>query len=235
MISQMIGNDAAAFYSVSYSIAMAMVIVTNAINNSYTPYTFEELNKKQTEGVRRNGHLLLVLIGAFCFALMALGPEILAIFAGPEYSEAAGVIPPLSASVYFIFMYSMLSNVEYFYEKTSMISVASVVAAGLNIVLNLLAIPRFGYAAAAWTTLLSYIALAFLHWAFYHRVCVEELGYDVYKTRFLLLGCAAVLIMTCVMVVFYDCMVVRYTVLMVITATLIVKRRRIIDVVRRKG
>lgn len=235
MISQMIGNDAAAFYSVSYSIAMAMVIVTNAINNSYTPYTFEELNKKQTEGVRRNGHLLLVLIGAFCLALMALGPEILAIFAGPEYSEAAGVIPPLSASVYFIFMYSMLSNVEYFYEKTSMISVASAVAAGLNIVLNLLAIPRFGYAAAAWTTLLSYIALAFLHWAFYHRVCVEELGYDVYKTRFLLLGCAAVLIMTCVMVVFYDRMVVRYTVLMLITATLIVKRGQIIDVVRRKG
>ena len=235
MISQMVGNDAAAFYSVSYSIAMAMVIVTNAINDSYTPYTFQELSKKKVDGVRRNGHLMLALVGALCLMLMAFGPEILAVFAGPEYSEAVGIIPPLSASVFFIFLYSMLSNIEYFYEKTSMISVASMIAAGLNIVLNLLAIPRFGYAAAAWTTLLSYIALAFLHWAFYHRVCVEELGYDVYKTRFLLLSCAVVLIMTCAMVVFYDRMVVRYGVLMVITAMLIVKRRQIIDVVRRKG
>ncbi len=235
MISQMVGNDAAAFYSVSYSIAMAMVIVTNAINDSYTPYTFEELSKKQTEGVRRNGHFLLALVAAFCLIMMAFGPEILAVFAGPEYAEAAGIIPPLSASVFFIFLYSLFSNVEYFYEKTSMISVASIMAAILNIALNFIAIPRFGYMAAAWTTLASYMALAFMHWLFYSRICKGVLGSGVYKTSTLLLSCVAVLIMTLGMLLFYDQQVVRYAVIAVVVLCLYVKRDQIKNVIGKKG
>lgn len=235
MISQMVGNDAAAFYSVSYSIAMAMVIVANAINDSYTPYTFEELSEKRTEGVSRNGHFLLALVAAFCLIMMAFGPEILAVFAGPEYAEAAEIIPPLSASVFFIFLYSLFSNVEYFYEKTSMISVASIMAATLNIALNLIAIPRFGYMAAAWTTLASYMALSFVHWFFYSRICKGELGANVYKTSVLLLSCAAVIAMTFGMLLFYNSRAVRYAVVLAVGLCMYVKRDQIKSVIGRRG
>ncbi len=235
MISQMVDNSAAALYSVSYSIAMALVIVSTAINDSYCPYTFQELDKGIVDGVRKSGHAILALVGALTVMVMAFAPEILAVFAGPEYSDAVDVIPPLSASVFFIFFYSMMSNLEYFYKKTSLIATASVVAAVLNIALNLVFIPAFGYKAAAWTTLASYMALAFMHWAFSARICRKELGYQVYSVRYLALSVVVVLAVTLCMGAVYGMVLVRYAALAVIAVCLFVKRRDILAVVRRKG
>ena len=235
MISQMVDNSAAALYSVSYSIAMALVIVVNAINDSYCPYTFQELDEERVDGVRRSGHLILMLVGALTVMVMTFAPEILAVFAGPEYSDAVDVIPPLSAAVFFIFFYSMMSNLEYFYKKTSLIAVASVVAAVLNIALNLAFIPVFGYKAAAWTTLVSYMALAFMHWAFSARICRAELGRQVYSVKFLVTSILVVLAATLGMDAIYGMAPVRYAVLAAIAVCLFVKRREIVAVVRRKG
>ena len=235
MISQMVDNSAAAFYSVSYSIAMALVIVATAINDSYCPYTFQELDKGRVDGVRKSGYLILALVGALTVMVMAFAPEVLSIFAGPEYSDAVDIIPPLSASVFFIFFYSMMSNLEYFYKKTSLIAVASVVSAVLNIVFNLAFIPTFGYKAAAWTTLASYIVLAFMHWAFSARICCTELGRQVYSVRCLAFSVAVVLVVTLGMDAIYGMAPIRYAVLVAIAVCLFVKRREIIAVLRRKG
>ena len=235
MISQMVDNSAAALYSVSYSIAMALVIVVTAINDSYCPYTFQELDERRVDGVRKNGYLILMLVGALVVMVMAFAPEILAVFAGPEYSDAVDVMPPLSASVFFIFFYSMMSNLEYFYKKTSLIAAASVGAAVLNIALNLALIPLFGYKAAAWTTLASYTALAFMHWAFSAHICRVELDQQVYSGRYLVLSVVVVLAVTFSMDAIYGMAVIRYAVLVAIAVALFVKRREIVAVVRRKG
>lgn len=235
MINQMVDNSATALYSVSYSIAMALVIVVTAINDSYCPYTFQELDERKVDGVRKNGHLILALVGALAVMMMTFAPEILAVFAGPEYSDAVDVMPPLSASVFFIFFYSMMSNLEFFYKKTSLIAVASVGAAALNIALNLVLIPLFGYKAAAWTTLASYMVLAFIHWAFSARICRAELGRQVYSGRYLALSVFVVLAVTLGMDVIYGMAVIRYAVLVAIAAALFVKRYQIVSVVCRKG
>lgn len=235
MISQMVNNSAAALYSVSYSIAMALVIVVTAINDSYCPYTFQELDEGRVDGVRKSGYLILALVAALTVMVMAFAPEILAVFAGPEYSDAVDIIPPLSASVFFIFYYSMMSNLEYFYKKTGLITVASVASAVLNVALNLLLIPRFGYKAAAWTTLASYMMLAFMHWVFSARICRIELGCQVYSTRYLLLSVALVLIVTVGMDLIYGMVLVRYAILLIIAVCLFVKRYEVLSVIRKKG
>lgn len=235
MISQIVGNSAAALYSVSYSIAMALVIVATAINDSYCPYTFQELDEGRVDGVRKSGYMILMLVGALTIMIMAFAPEVLSVFAGPEYSDAVDIIPPLSASVFFIFFYSMMSNLEYFYKKTGLIAVASVASAVLNIVLNLVLIPTFGYKAAAWTTLASYMMLAFMHWAFSARICRIELGHQVYSPRYLLLAVALVLIFTLGMDLIYGMVLVRYLILLIIAACLFIKRQEILSVVRKKG
>ena len=232
MISQMVGNSAAAFYSVSYSISMALVIVVNAINDSFTPYTFQQLDKGQTGSLRRSGYAILVFVGALTVLVMAFAPEVLTVFAGSEYSEAVLIIPPLSASVFFIFLYSMLSNIEYYYKKTSMIATASVISAMLNIALNLVFIPLFGYMAAAWTTLVSYIALAFMHGRFSFRICKKELGEQVYSIRNLLLISAVIIATALSMIPMLNLPVVRYAVVVVIVAVMIAKRRQLIGILK---
>lgn len=234
MISAMVDNSAAAFYSVSYSISMALVIVVTAINDSYAPYTYQELDKGRIEGVRKNGYAILALVGALTVLVMSFSPEILALFAGPEYSEAVAIIPPLSASVFFIFMYSMVSNLEYFYKKTQMIAVASVVAAVLNIILNLVFIPVFGYMAAAWTTLVAYIALAFMHGLFSFRICKKKMNGQVYSVRVLFLFGAAVAAVSVCMLFVLGMPIVRYLIVIVVSAVIFIKRQRVIEIVRRR-
>ena len=235
MISMMVDNSAAALYSVSYSISMALVIVMNAINDSYVPYTFQELDKRRVEGVRRSGYAILALVMALTVLVMAFSPEILAMFAGPEYSEAAAIIPPLAASVFFIFFYSMVSNLEYYFKQTGLIAVASVIAAAFNIILNLVFIPIFGYMAAAWTTLASYIALAFMHGLFSYRICKREFGHQVYSPRVLLLISVAVIGISIGMLIVLDSPIIRYLVVAMVVLILLAKRQRIVEIIKRKA
>ena len=74
------------------------------------------------------------------------------------------IVPPVAMSVYFIFLYVVFSNVEFYFEKTFMVSVLSGAVAVINILLNFVFINLFGYLAAGYTTLVCYIILAIFHW-----------------------------------------------------------------------
>ena len=66
---------------------------------------------------------------------------------------------------------NMYSNVLVFYKKTKYIMFAAIGAAVVNIALNLVAIPVFGYGAAAYSTLFSYVVLAVSQYAWATRAC----------------------------------------------------------------
>ena len=84
---------------------------------------------------------------------MAFAPEVILIFAGKKYMDAIYVIPPIACSVYFIFVYSLYSTIEYYYQKTKSIALATTISAILNLLLNTVCIEKFGYYAAGYTTL----------------------------------------------------------------------------------
>ena len=98
------------------------------------------------------------------------------ILAPGEYSEAMTLVPVIAASVFFMFMYSYCSNIEFYFEKTGLAAVASVLAAMLNLGLNAVFIPMFGYRAAGYTTLICYVALGAAHYAFSQRVTRDKTG-----------------------------------------------------------
>ena len=143
MISKMVSTGTAAIYSVAYSIAMMMTIVTSAINNSFIPYSYKALKNKDYDSIRKNTNMLLILVGGGCILAMAFAPEIIRIFAAKQYYEAIWIMPPLAASVYFMFLYPLFGNIEFFYEKTKYATIASCIGATSNIILNLIFIRIF--------------------------------------------------------------------------------------------
>jgi O-antigen/teichoic acid export membrane protein len=240
MISKMIGNVQAAYYSVAYSISMMMTLITTAINNSLTPYIYKEINKIETAQstvdevvakIRKTTRFLFVLIAALCVLTMAFAPEVIYIFAGSNYSDAVYVIPPIAASVYFIFCYAMFSNIEYYYQKTAMISLATLICAVLNLVLNYFCIMQFGYYAAGYTTLISYMFLAFMHYLFYKRVLHSKLEgvKNIYDMRCMLICAIAVIAVMFVMVFTYEIALLRYGIIAVIVVIAIWQRKRIVS------
>ena len=86
--------------------------------------------------MRKVLQLLSIVVVGIAVALMLISPELVLIFGSPKYREAVYVIPPVAASVFFIFIYNILSMPQFYYEKTQFLMAASMAAAGANVVLN---------------------------------------------------------------------------------------------------
>ena len=164
MISRMIGTDKAAVYSVAYTVSMVMTLVISAVNSTLTPYIYQSIKANQTKNLRKNSSLLLIFVFVICLISILMGPEIIRIVAAKEYYEARWVIPPVAASLYFVFASGLYGTVEFYYENTISVMVASVVAAIVNIILNYFGIRLFGYVAAGYTTLICYILMLLIRY-----------------------------------------------------------------------
>ena len=103
--------------------------------------------------------------------IIIVAPELVGIFAPIQYYEAIWVIPPIAMSSVFNYSYGLFADFEFYYDKPYLATVASSCAAVLNVLLNYIFIRKFGYIAAAYTTLVSYIFLAVLHYCFMKWIC----------------------------------------------------------------
>ncbi len=136
MISNLVGSSAVAFYSVAYNLAQVMNMFTTAIASSFTPWVYRKLQKKESEEIAPIVNMLLLLMFGFLSILMFLAPEALLIIGGREYAEAVYVIPPIAASVFFIFQYNLFSNIEFFFSERRYVLIGSIAASVLNVILN---------------------------------------------------------------------------------------------------
>ena len=110
--------------------------------------------------------------------LIMIAPEILYILGGEEYMQAVYVIPPVMIGYIAQMLYTLYVNIEYYNRKQKQIMAGTLIAAAINIILNLIFIPIFGYIAAAYTTLVGYIVLLFVHYAFVRHMKLESI-YDM--------------------------------------------------------
>ena len=234
MISRMTTDANAAIYSIAYTIAMLMTIVTVAINNSFIPYTYKALKNKGYSNIKRNADWLIILIALGCFIVMAFGPEIVTLMAPEEYYQAIWVIPPVAASVFFMFLYPLFGNIEFYYEKTKPIMIASSIGAVLNIVLNYIFIPIWGFYAAGYTTLFCYIMFAVAHYYFYKRIIRAEIPEidNIYNIRYILAISLLVILVMIFMTTIYKYRILRYGVVLIMAGIMAMKRKWIINVIK---
>ena len=215
MISYMVGKSEAAIYSVAYTIAMMMQIVTQAISNSLTPYIYQAIKGKKYDDIKRISNILLIFMGLLCVGIMFFSPEILKVFASKEYLNAVYVMPPVVASTYFMFLYPLFSTIEYYYEKTYYVMVASTSGAVANIIMNFIFIKKCGFYAAGYTTLVCYIIFAFVHYYFCGKVLENQSlkCIDLFNIPAILIISSIVIIMAFISLLLYQFEMIRYILL----------------------
>lgn len=186
MISRMIGDEQSGIYSLAYSLAMVMLVLNQTIMSVLSPWIYNNIKCHKEGKIRSISISVINIIGIFIIALIALAPEIIAVFAPKEYYEAIYVIPPIAMSVFFIMCYEMFVRFEFFYEKTIYITIVSLICSVLNIVLNILFIKIFGYIAAAYTTLICYILYAYGHYFIIRIIDKNSIkAFDIKKILFI--------------------------------------------------
>lgn len=231
MIEKMVGSAEAGIYSVAYSASMILNILVSSINNAFAPWLYRRLEHKDYNGIAKVVNMLFGGVALVLIMLMGFAPECIAVLGGAEYAEAVKMIPSVASSLYYIFMYQIYANVEFFYKKNRFIAYASVSGAVLNIILNYFGIKMFGYLAAGYTTLICYILFGTAHFYFMNRICKKEMpGTDLFHSR-TAFSIGAILVCTAMMIsLLYSHPLVRYAILTLIFMIIILNRTKIIKI-----
>lgn len=234
MIGRMVGKREAAFYSVAYTISTMMLLVTSAVNNSLTPYVYKSIEKNESGKIISATKPIFYFVAALSILSMAFAPEIIYIFAGKNYMDAVYVIPPIAAAVYFIFVYSMFSMIEYYFEETTFIAIATLASALINLILNYFVIGKFGYYAAGYTTLVCYICLSAIHYIFYKIVINKHLNNhkDIFDIKTIIYSSIGTIVIMFGMVFTYKYFFVRYSIIIGLGIVGYIKRKEILSVLK---
>ena len=160
---------------------------------------------------------------------MLFAPEIIKILAPFSYYEAIYVIPPVTASIFFQFLYSAFSNIEFYYEKPQYVSVASIGAAIINIALNAMLIPLFGYIIAGYTTLFCYILLSIFHYILMSKLINKTslFKFKIFDLKFIIQISIITVLVTCFVSFIYGNIFIRYFFILVIFITVIINKNKI--------
>lgn len=227
MIGSMIGDDKAGIYSLAAVISTIGALVWQALCVSITPFIFEKLGTRQFEKIDVLTKPLLELVGLFCIAISFSSPEIILVMGTEEYSGAAYVIPAAAAGAFMHVMYDLFSNVAFSKKKSVQIMTATVIAASANVALNYIFIKNYGYIAAGYTTLISYIILAFLHYRNARKIektTIFDSKYDVLISLLVIIFCL-------ISIPLYDYSFIRYFVILAIIITVIARRNKYISAI----
>ena len=111
-----------------------------------------------------------------------------------------------------MFLYSLPSMVEYYYAKTNYISFGTGIAAIVNMVLNLVCIRKFGYLAASYTTLVTYL----LYFVFHYIIAWRVQKSCIFATGKLALYSVGALLAGALSLIFIQNWLVRWVLLVVI-------------------
>jgi O-antigen/teichoic acid export membrane protein len=164
IINQLVGKYETGIYSVSYKTGMIQNIISMGILKAWTPIFYEKMNYNKHADIRALSKKYGFIVMIVAIFLIFFSREIISILADKSYHEALFIIPIIVVSYFFFFLYTMYVNFSFYSKKTQNIAIITIIAGGINVFLNYLLIPKFGYAVAAWTTLISYFLLFILHY-----------------------------------------------------------------------
>ncbi len=222
MITRICGADDNALYSVAYNCGAMVTILMTSMNTAFSPWLGDNLHIKNYRDTRRVSKYYIL---AFCYlalGIMLLAPEVLLIMGGNQYLEAKYVMTPVAMGCVCQFLYTMYVNIEQYEKKTVGMAFASAGAALLNLALNAIFIPLFGYVAAAYTTLAGFLFLLIVH-----MLLVKKLGYsEVYDTKLVIMTGLIMMAFTVGINFLYMNNVIRYAVILIyIVLTLVIAIR----------
>ena len=233
MIDQMCGASQAGIYNIVYQISMVMTIIRSGINGSFTPWLYYSLKAGNYKDIRRITKLITLFMGTLTFLFMLIGPEILRIAAPPSYYEAVVGIPAIMIGCFFIFVYVLFLNVEIYFEQNQYVAIASIAAAIINVLLNYICISKFGYLAAAYTTMISYMLMAIMHYYFMLRIIKHNKEIkEVFDVRFILLISIILILFGLILLKLYDFMIIRWVVILFVCVLIFINRNRILTTIR---
>lgn len=231
MISAYCGKGAVGIYGTVYTISALSLIVWNSINNAFIPYLYEKLeynSEKDTRDINKITYIMILMYAVVCIGLTAVAPEIIRMLATEEYYEAIYMVPPIAAGIFLTCVYNIFANVILFHKKSVGVMCATLGATAVNIILNAIFIPMYGYIAASYTTLIAFVILAISQGIVMTRVH----GKRLYNIKFIAFISTIVVVICIAFNTLYSFTIIRYIIIFVLAISVFAFRKKITPILK---
>ena len=163
MITWLADAGQSGIYSLVYNFSMIATVITTSLDGIWVPWFTKSLMESKETEINSRAKKYIDFMTIAMISVMLIGPEAVKILAPVQYWDGISIIPPIVISNFVIFAYTLYVNIEHYYKKTPYITINTIIAACSNLILNYIFIPKYGYVAAAYTTLASYLLSFILH------------------------------------------------------------------------
>ena len=233
MIRNMVNDASSGIYSYIYTICTITYIICTSLDNAWTPWVYIKLKAGDGDNIKAAGRWYTLLFAVLTLGFICVMPELVKLIADESYWPGEDLLIPLSLANYCVFLYMLPVGLEYYHKKTRYISLGTISAALLNLVLNYFAILNFGYKAAAYTTLVSYLALFC-----FHLLIARRLGFGrLYDLRWIIAVTAVLFAAAFAILGLYGRgladIAVRYAVGLILLLFMFKERKRLVVLVRK--
>ncbi|WP_161623986.1 lipopolysaccharide biosynthesis protein [Methylohalobius crimeensis] len=173
-ISHYLGNAAVGIYTVGYQFGMVVMVITDAFIKAWQPWFFREMAKPGIEaarGIVRATYLYLVLLILGALAYSKVAEWVIDFAIDSAYRDSIGLVLPIAMSYVAFGLYQIFMPYLVYIGKTQVLMVTTSLAAGTNIILNILWISVYGMNGAVYATLVAYTFSALLVIVVSQRYC----------------------------------------------------------------
>jgi len=180
IIQIMLDENALGMYSASYNLVGYLdIIMIGAVVQAIRPYymqLWESEGLESTQSFLSDGLRTYFAIGIPIVALFSLvSPHLMSFLASPKYAPGTIIIPFVALS-FLIEGSTQFSAAGLFVKKnTSVLMFWGAVTTVLNLVLNILAVPRYGIVGPAVVTIISYSVFVF----FVSRRAFKDVAFNI--------------------------------------------------------
>ena len=160
MLYVMKGSFDTGIYTAAYRVLETTIFASAFFVQALTPYLSNYLNTERMHAqaiklIRVGTEVLYAMGGILAISLIFFSKEVIVLLSGPEYIAAAVPLVMLAVAGALLYVNSLFGQVLVLLDRRRLLLAISIITLGINIALNLVLIPPFGFTGAAASTLLS--------------------------------------------------------------------------------
>lgn len=162
-------------YTVAYTVSSIFIAFFMATNKMWQKIILEKLKEGKLKSLIEMARKYVLVVVLFGLLIGFFSKKILLLMSNDSYLIVVEIIPILLIGMFFYFLYTILSNVPFFFGNTILQATPAFIAAIVNIILNFALLPKYGYKFAASTTAFSY----FIEFLVIYLICLRKYNIDI--------------------------------------------------------
>lgn len=164
MLTSLAGAEETAEYTVVYNVGSIVLAVYQAINGAWIPWFFERAGQDDHKMTRKYQARYIGIFTAFSCGMMTVSPEFIRLIAPKDYWDGIQYVPAIIIASYLIFLYAFFSCYLMYRKHAGKVARNTILAAGMNLALNVKLIQAYRSKGAVMATVVSYLFLFCLHY-----------------------------------------------------------------------